>query len=302
MTDQVQSGSDVPPVLEYGRPPARTSRRGKGLMSAMASLFVPGLGQYLAGRRARGVKWLVGILAATAVGLGLLAWPPGTIYGLVIVLLVGMTQLAMLIDAYVLGRRSDRPLTGKPLPRYAIALGFLVATAIVSPLGLLVLLYRAYAVQAFHIPGGSMAPEIQPDDRVICNKLLAIRRWDVVAFYLPSGTRYIKRVVGLPGETIEIRDDGQVYINDRLMPAPAGLGPYREPRFNPPRARAVAGHPFHLGPDEYFMMGDNSQNSYDSRYWPYAFEGHQPGTIPAEQFIGRVTFRYWPPNRVGTVR
>jgi signal peptidase I len=302
MSDAAQTGSDVPPVLEYGRPPARTSRRGKGLMSALASLFVPGLGQYLAGRRARGVKWLLGILAGTAVGLGLLVWPPATIYGLVIVLLAGTAQLAMLVDAYLVGRRCDRPLIGSPLSRYAIALGFLVATAIVSPIGLLLLLYRTYALQTFHIPGNSMAPAIQADDRIICNKPLTIRRWDVVTFHLPSGTRYVKRVAGLPGETIEIHDDGQVYINDRLMAAPAWLGPYREPRFNPSRARAVAGHPVRLGPDEYFMVGDNSQNSYDSRFWPDAFAGHQPGTIPAEQLIGRVTFRYWPLDRVGPVR
>jgi signal peptidase I len=265
-------------------------------------LFLPGLGHYLAGSRARGVKWFAVALGVAAVALGLMLWPAMTLVGISVGLLGGVMQLAMLVDAYRVGRRSERPLMQSPAARYGLAFGFLVAAAVANPLGWLVVVYRSYASEMFRIPAGSMSPTINPGDRVVCNKIVPIRRWDVVVFRMPSGTKYVKRAVGLPGETVELRD-GHLCINGAATPAPvAGLEPFREPpfRIRPPRATPL--DPVHLGPDEYFFLGDNSPSSYDSRYWDESFPGHQPGAIPSEQLIGRVTVRYWPPDRIGQVR
>ena len=168
---------------------------------------------------------------------------------------------------------------------------------------ILALFIRTFVVQAFKIPTGSMEPNLLVGDHLLVNKFIFapvatrferavlpmrdIRRGDVVVFKFPEDPErdFIKRVIGLPGETVEVRGT-EVLINGAaiaqpfahfLLPhdpnAPVNEGDPRE-RFGPVTVPA----------DHYFAMGDNRDNSEDSRYW---------GFLPAHYVKGRALMIYW---------
>ncbi len=148
---------------------------------------------------------------------------------------------------------------------------------------------RTFVAEARYIPSGSMLPTLQINDRLIIDKLSyhfqSPQRGDVVVFSPTEALKrqnfedaFIKRVIGLPGEKVEIQG-GRVYINDQ-----------------PLREKYIADDPsYQYGPvivpaDHYLVLGDNRNNSYDSHYW---------GFVPRENIIGRAVVRFWPPNRLG---
>ncbi len=149
---------------------------------------------------------------------------------------------------------------------------------------------RHFVAEARYIPSGSMLPTLEVNDRLVVEKISyrfnAPERGDIVVFWppdslTPPGKRrdaFIKRVIGLPGEEVTIRD-GQVFINgealveDYIQAPPDYLwGPERVPE------------------DHYLVLGDNRNSSYDSHAW---------GFLPAENIIGKATVRFWPPGRIG---
>jgi signal peptidase I len=160
---------------------------------------------------------------------------------------------------------------------------------------------RTFVVQAFKIPSSSMEPNLLVGDHLLVNKFVSaptmttvensvlpittIQRGDVIVFKHPRMPErdLIKRTVGLPGETVELRD-GRVYINDKALDEPYA-------HFLLPQGGAdlPAGDPRRkFGPvtvpaDSYFMMGDNRDNSEDSRYW---------GTLPRNHVKGKALFLY----------
>jgi signal peptidase I len=143
--------------------------------------------------------------------------------------------------------------------------------------------WETTAVRAFVIPSASMAPAIRPGDRVTAEmgpKKLPERGeiWIVHMPRRPATGLAIKRVIGLPGETVEVKA-GQVWINGR---------PLKEPYLTAPTSGALA--PVTLGPEQYFLMGDNRGIAQDCRVW---------GPLPKTELVGRVNYRFWPPNRLG---
>jgi signal peptidase I len=108
-----------------------------------------------------------------------------------------------------------------------------------------------------------MAPTYSVGDRLLVDRLVFEwrdpRRWEVVVFRGPDGIAYVKRIAGLPGETVQVVDGG-VEINGERVPGPAA--PYE------PAGRHGNQHPHRLGEDEFFVLGDNSPASNDSRHWP----------------------------------
>jgi signal peptidase I len=169
---------------------------------------------------------------------------------------------------------------------------------------LLALLIRAFVVQAFKIPSGSMKPTLQIGDHILVNKFIygvklripftslnynlipisSPKRNDVVVFIYPvdPSKDFIKRVIGLPGDTIQVKNK-KVYINSQPMDDPHGvhsdqmiIPDAEQPRDNTP--------PIVVPPHKLFVMGDNRDESYDSRYW---------GFVDEKEIIGEAFIIYW---------
>ncbi len=147
-----------------------------------------------------------------------------------------------------------------------------------------------FVVQAFFIPSGSMEPTLQVGDRILVAKfyyrLAPIQRGDVIVFRYPlnPGKDFVKRVVGLPGDRVELRR-GVVYINGKPRPdlTPAD-GDHTCAQDYGPKT---------VTPEHLFVLGDNRCNSEDSRFF---------GLVPARNVVGRALVIYWPPHRIGLVR
>jgi signal peptidase I len=166
-----------------------------------------------------------------------------------------------------------------------------------------VLAIKAWVVNPYRIPSSSMEPTLHcaaPEvgclaarsDRVLANRFayrfIEPERGDIVVFHTPPaaaeecpapGGVFVKRLIGLPGDTVEIRED-QLYVNDEPLPEPYVNGGEVGDPFGPVTIRE----------DEYLMLGDNRDASCDSRMW---------GTVPRENLIGPVFARYWPVRRIG---
>jgi len=171
---------------------------------------------------------------------------------------------------------------------------------------LLAMVIRAFAVQAFKIPTGSMRMTLLEGDLILVNKFIygakvpftnyrlpALRqpkRGDVIVFIYPEDKKkdFIKRLVGLPGETIEIKG-GSIYVNDKPAPEPIFNQVYYYNRGE----FAAEGQKILVPVDSYFVLGDNSVSSKDSRYW---------GFVPKDDLLGKALVVYWPPQRIRLIK
>ncbi len=149
----------------------------------------------------------------------------------------------------------------------------------------------------------------RPGDRFLVNKMLRPRRWDIVVFRVPSDpeTLHAKRLVGLPGEEIVIRD-GAVWADGQRSEPPEslrGIEYFADAEGTPlPPDMKMWGHesrPALLGDDECFVLGDFPARSKDSRLYEGA-PGHPPYAVPEDYIEGVVTHIYWPPSRWRTFR
>lgn len=175
----------------------------------------------------------------------------------------------------------------------------------------LAILLKTFVVQAFYIPSGSMEPTLEPGDRVLVNKILyEPSRGDVIVFSDPKDGRsqdrgvvdgflhwlseavgfarpehedFIKRVIGLPGETVEI-NDGRLFVDGKRVAEPYLRGPVDTRDYGPTTVPA----------DSLFVLGDNRLNSNDSRFGL--------GFVPVDKVVGRAFVTIWPPSRAGWVR
>ena len=153
---------------------------------------------------------------------------------------------------------------------------------IILPAIVLAVTIHLFLAQATVVYGQSMEPNLHPLERLVIEKvsyrLHPPKRFDIVVVDLPiMDELLIKRIVGLPGETVEIRD-GILYIDGQPVPEP-------EERF----ADGTNLAPVTLGPDSYFVLGDNRANSNDSRVF---------GPIHRSNIVGRAWLRYWPLERI----
>lgn len=146
--------------------------------------------------------------------------------------------------------------------------------------------------QRTRVDGRSMMNTLHDGDNLIVEKLSYRfsdpKRFDIIVFP-PTGKKeyYIKRIIGLPGETVQIDENGNIYINGELLEENYGA----ETIQNPGRAA----NPITLGDDEYFVMGDNRNNSKDSR-------SEEVGNVKRSQIIGRAWLRIWPLNKFGLLK
>ena len=167
-----------------------------------------------------------------------------------------------------------------------------------TSLYLLIVLCLTYIVihfvgQRTQVIGGSMETTLSENDNLIVDKLTyrfrEPKRFDIVVFpfQYEKDTYYIKRIIGLPGETIFIDEDGNIFIDDELLTESYGKEIIKD------AGRAY--EPVTLGEDEYFVMGDNRNNSQDSR-------DPTVGNIARSDIIGRAWIRIWPLNKFGILK
>lgn len=149
---------------------------------------------------------------------------------------------------------------------------------------ILAVIIRLFVLEPFYIPSGSMEPTLREHDRIIVSKLnynfQDPKRGDIIVFKYPKDPQrnFVKRLIGLGGETVALKNS-RLYINGQLVPEdylPQGL-------------RFADFGPVAVPEGSYFMLGDNRNNSEDSRVW---------GFLPENLIVGKEVFLYWPPGRV----
>ena len=146
------------------------------------------------------------------------------------------------------------------------------------------------------VDGDSMQPTLYDKEYLWVDKLTYQfsdpERFDVVIFpiyYHGEDTHFVKRIIGLPGETVYIDENGVIYINGEVLPDTYGKEVIAE------YTRHMAAEPIVLGEDEYFVLGDNRNHSSDSRF-------ESVGNITRDRLMGRVVARLWPFNKIGIVK
>lgn len=184
---------------------------------------------------------------------------------------------------------------------------------VIVPAILFALLMNRYVIVNASVPTGSMENTIQPGDRLLGLRFSYLfsepQRGDIVVFRYPIDaacgidTDFVKRIVGLPGETVEIRD-AQIYINGSETPLD-------EPYLKEEWVVRNNGFIFRVPEEHYLMLGDNRNTSSDARRW--AEKALELGVaqdreeaegfcyVARDQFVGKVYVRYWPLNRISTL-
>jgi signal peptidase I len=148
-----------------------------------------------------------------------------------------------------------------------------------------------FLYQPVKVEGTSMMPTLDDQERIFINKFVyrfhfeKIDRGDTVVFWFPGdpSKSYIKRVIGMPGDRVEVRDGGVIVNGDPL-----------EEDYVPQEYRDQSDmHPTTVGPDEYFVLGDHRSSSNDSRTW---------GMVPRRYIYGKAVFIYWPLEKMGLLK
>ena len=168
---------------------------------------------------------------------------------------------------------------------------------------ILALFIRTFVVQAFKIPSGSMIPTFQVGDRIFVNKFIygarvpffntnlpAVRqpkRGDIIVFISPDTPQkdFVKRLIAVGGERVEIRDR-RILVNGKLVDEPSSI---RSIDYYNLGDYGKEGQVIEVPKDSYFVLGDNSGSSRDSRFW---------GFVPKKNLLGKVIFIYWPLHRM----
>ncbi|MFH1867481.1 MAG: signal peptidase I [Candidatus Omnitrophota bacterium] len=158
---------------------------------------------------------------------------------------------------------------------------------------ILALIIRTFVVQAFKIPTGSMIPTLMAGDRILVNKFIyrfkEPKRGDIIVFKYPEDTKkdFIKRLIAVGGETLQIKD-GNIWVDSKLIEEPQIL---RQIHYynKPGTLYGEEGNAIKVPDDSFFVLGDNSASSRDSRYW---------GFVPKKYLAGKAFLIYWPLNRM----
>jgi signal peptidase I len=177
----------------------------------------------------------------------------------------------------------------------------LVALAVLVPVTLVALRLFGLVIP-FLVPQKSMTPAIAAGGRTIMEGFTYLTRkparGDIVVFrakgipHLEDGVTYVKRVVGLPGERIRI-SDGTLYINESIVELKNNDGVIRYANWPGSTYLSSSNDSVVIPEGDYFLLGDNSSDSLDSRFW---------GFLPAKSIRGRMWFTYWPPQNIGVIK
>jgi signal peptidase I len=153
---------------------------------------------------------------------------------------------------------------------------------------LLVFTVFLFFYQPVQVEGTSMLPLLKNHERIVVNKIAyhveSIQRGDIIVFRYPldPAESFIKRVIGLPGDWVNIKD-GQVYVNGKRLSEPYVLPAYLD---------IETYSPVHVAPNQYYVLGDHRDFSNDSREW---------GTVARKYIYGKAVFAYWPLSDMGSI-
>jgi signal peptidase I len=294
----------------------------KRWVAALLSLVIPGLGQIYLGRIGRGLAWALAPLGVALVVAGVSAeigaLSLGAVFGAVAVCWIGSVA-----DAGLAPRRERGGAPTSTLVVVALGVALFVANRAFS------FAVRAYFVEAFKVPSGAMIPTVRVGDHLFTDKLVyrkrAPERGELMAFYYPEhpDEAFLKRVVGVGGDTIEVKDQ-RLFVNGWAVPrCDAGPWSFLDPADIGGSAKhdgelyveflgrsaylvfldrdAFSGDvqgPYDVAPGTYFVMGDNRNDSHDSRMW----FGGRGGTVPADEIIGRARMIWLSSPRAGASR
>lgn len=173
-----------------------------------------------------------------------------------------------------------------------------IIETVVIALSIFLIVYL-FIMQPHQVNGASMFPAYEDGEYLLTDKISyrmhVPQRGDVIVFRAPeaaqcpegTGCDFIKRIIGLPGDTIEVKSDS-IYVNGTLLEEPY------LPQGTPSRPGTYTQNgPVKIAEGEYFVLGDNRNHSSDSRTW---------GQVPEKNIVGKVFFRYWPPQLIGPVQ
>jgi signal peptidase I len=198
------------------------------------------------------------------------------------------------MDETSVPQTSEQPLAGQepipPPPLPAIPAGALTLLRDITVSVILAVVLIVFIYQPVKVEGTSMMPGLTDNERIFINKYTyklgagAIARDDLVVFHYPNdpSQSYIKRVIGVPGDTIAIHQ-GVVYVNGQKLDEPYVPDEYRD---------SSEMKPLPIPPDDYFVLGDHRSSSNDSRVW---------GFVSRPAIYGKAVFVYWPLTRMGPV-
>jgi signal peptidase I len=272
---------------EEDEPPLTRAR--KPWLAALLSLVTPGLGQLYAGRWRRGLVIFTASFVTNLSAIYSILFAPGRI-ALVLLALSALPWIVAIVDGYLCARAAPAAYVVQPFNRWYVYTGlFLVSATILSPVRLCKMLFGP--LSAYTTPSSSMSPALETGDWVFGGRLPSgpIARGSLVIHYPPDRSNpFVKRAVGIPGDTLQMRD-GALYLNGAQTQEP-----YVDPASDcggvePDSARRNWG-PTVVPADSYFMLGDNRDCSFDSRAY---------GLIRRERIIGRILFIYFSHDRAG---
>ncbi|MFA5343537.1 MAG: signal peptidase I [Kiritimatiellia bacterium] len=263
-------------------------------VGVLLGFLLNGSAHFLSGARAAGAKWYFSIVVCGYLSLGIMAIPGIATYVFSILLLV-----IGLVLWFIMLKQSYRPV---PHIRFLGWVGIVIVNFGLSSAW-------TYAVRTvvrpFSVPTGTMSPTIMPGDHLLVEKVTFRignpKRGDIVVFKtagiasLPQNAYFVKRIAGVPGDKVRI-DPPNLIVNDQIVSNPAIFRKIASAQI--PFAGFQLAHggllkkstdEVVLEKDQYFVLGDNSRTSLDSRYW---------GPVPQKNIVGRATRIYWPLNRI----
>ena len=186
-------------------------------------------------------------------------------------------------EDHAMQKRQKEESAVKEVLSWIITIGLAVVAA---------LFIKNYVIINANIPSGSMENTIMTGDRLFGNRLAyhgkSPERGDIIIFKFPDNEQenYVKRVVGLPGETVEIRE-AKIYINGSKTPL-------TETYLKDEWTVATGPYYFEVPEGSYLVLGDNRNNSWDARYWDNTF-------VAKEKILGKAVFRYYPIKEAGSL-